>query len=65
MWDELSEAGRDEALRGLETGKAGLDPSGLDYSTEEGLADASPEALAARARAEGVSPLAALRALRW
>ncbi len=28
-----------KALRGLETGKAGLDPSGLDYSTEEGLAE--------------------------
>src|SRR6185295_15804099 len=28
-----------KALRGLETGKHGLDPSGLDLSTEEGLAE--------------------------
>ena len=28
-----------KALRGLETGKCGLDPSGLDISTEEGLAE--------------------------
>ena len=28
-----------KALRGLETGKSGLDPSGLDISTEEGLAE--------------------------
>src|SRR5690554_6364848 len=26
-----------KALRGLETGKAGLDPAGLDYATDEGL----------------------------
>src|SRR5690606_396677 len=26
-----------KALRGLETGKAGLDPTGLDLSSEEGL----------------------------
>jgi carbamoyl-phosphate synthase large subunit len=28
-----------KALRGLETGKVGFDPSGLDISTEEGLAE--------------------------
>ncbi|MCY7355078.1 MAG: carbamoyl-phosphate synthase large subunit [Lysobacter sp.] len=28
-----------KALRGLETGKSGLDPSGLDFSTDEGLAE--------------------------
>jgi carbamoyl-phosphate synthase large subunit len=28
-----------KALRGLETGKSGLDPSGLDISTDEGLAE--------------------------
>ncbi|HEV2608586.1 MAG TPA: carbamoyl-phosphate synthase large subunit, partial [Xanthomonadaceae bacterium] len=28
-----------KALRGLETGKSGLDPSGLDLSTDEGLAE--------------------------
>ncbi|MBS0212099.1 MAG: carbamoyl-phosphate synthase large subunit [Proteobacteria bacterium] len=28
-----------KALRGLETGKSGLDPSGLDHATEEGLAE--------------------------
>ena len=28
-----------KALRGLETGKAGLDPTGLDLSTEEGIAN--------------------------
>ena len=28
-----------KALRGLETGKTGLDPSGLDFSTEDGLAE--------------------------
>ncbi|MBC7990504.1 MAG: carbamoyl-phosphate synthase large subunit [Luteimonas sp.] len=28
-----------KALRGLETGKSGLDPSGLDFSTEEGFAE--------------------------
>jgi carbamoyl-phosphate synthase large subunit len=41
-----------KALRGLETGKAGLDPTGLDLSSEEGLAtlrrevkEAGPERL--------------------
>src|SRR5690606_8036811 len=28
-----------KALRGLETGKAGLDPTGLDLASEEGLVD--------------------------
>ena len=38
-----------KALRGLETGKVGLDPTGLDLASEDDLADAAP-------RAEGAGP---------
>ena len=54
------------------TDLAGAQAAGLDavwalggLAAEEGLADAAPETLAARAAEEGVSPVAALRGLRW
>lgn len=54
------------------TDLAGAQAAGLDavwalggLAAEEGLAEAGPDTLAARAKAEGVSPIAALRALRW
>jgi len=54
------------------TDLAGAQAAGLDavwalggLAAEQGLDRASPEDLAARAAAEGVSPVAALRGLRW
>ncbi|WP_426959253.1 TIGR01459 family HAD-type hydrolase [Muricoccus radiodurans] len=54
------------------TDLAGAQAAGLDaiwalggLAAEEGLGTADSETLAARALAEGVAPLAALRALRW
>ncbi|WP_338664023.1 TIGR01459 family HAD-type hydrolase [Pararoseomonas sp. SCSIO 73927] len=54
------------------TDLAGAQAAGLDavwalggLAAEEGLADADSATLVARATAEGVSPVAALRALRW
>jgi HAD superfamily hydrolase (TIGR01459 family) len=54
------------------TDLAGAQAAGLDavwalggLAAEEGLAEADSATLAARATAEGVSPVAALRALRW
>ncbi|MCR0984784.1 TIGR01459 family HAD-type hydrolase [Roseomonas populi] len=54
------------------TDLAGAQAAGLDavwalggLAAEEGLADADAATLVARATAEGVSPVAALRALRW
>ncbi|MFC0385233.1 TIGR01459 family HAD-type hydrolase [Muricoccus vinaceus] len=54
------------------TDLAGAQAAGLDavwalggLAAEEGLANADSETLAARAAAEGVSPIAALRGLRW
>jgi HAD superfamily hydrolase (TIGR01459 family) len=54
------------------TDLAGAQAAGLDavwvlggLAAEEGLANADSETLAARAKAEGVSPICALRGLRW
>ena len=54
------------------TDLAGAEAAGLDavwalggLAAEQGLADADSATLVARATAEGVSPVAALRALRW
>ena len=51
-----------KALRGLETGKVGLDPTGLDLASEDDLADAAPRAARSRARSACSTSADAFRA---